>query len=208
MKYTTINVPNEISSAPTAISLPKDWTSGPNWNPQHPLWCPAQHVPDVLKNKGFSDNLVGVEIGVDRGATSEYLIKNLPNLKLYGVDPYVDYQDWWGWVAWSETAYMEMRNRLDPYGENFVLVRKTSDDAAASFEDESLDFVFVDGIHTYEQVMLDCQNYYSKVKKGGFFGGHDYTSVEGVGVAAREFAASVGGTIQNCNQDVWYWWKD
>jgi len=189
------------------LQLPKDWTSGSDWNPQHPLWCPAEHIPKVLQEHGLPENPIGLEIGVDRGATSEYLLKNIPNLKLYGVDPYVDYQDWWGWVAWSERSYVEMRNRLDQYGDKFSLVRKTSDDAAATFEDNSLDFVFIDGIHTYEQVTLDCQNYYSKAKSGAFFGGHDFTSVEGVGRAAREFAASVGKEIQNCNQDIWYFWK-
>lgn len=198
-----------ITEGESTISLPKDWTSGPDWNPQHPLWSPAEHIPMVLKEKGLPENPVGLEIGVDRGASSEYLMKNIPNLKLYGVDPYIDYQDWWGWVSWSERAYLEMRNRLDPYGERFTLIRKTSDDAAAFVKDDSLDFVFIDGIHTYEQVMLDCKNYYSKLKSGGFFGGHDYTSVEGVGVAAREFAASVGAKqILNCNQDIWYWWKE
>lgn len=191
-----------------AVTLPKDWTSGPNWNPQHPLWRPAEHIPKVLKEGGATGNLIGLEIGVDRGASSEYLLNSIPNLKLYGIDPYVDYQDWWGWVSWSETSYIEMRNRLDKFDERFVLVRKTSDNAAAQFEDESLDFVFIDGIHTYEQVTLDCKNYYSKVKKGGFFCGHDYTSVEGVGVAVREFAASLNKEVHTCNQDVWYWWKD
>lgn len=184
------------------------WESGPNWNPQHPDWCPAKDLPAILKSLNLSENPIGIEIGVDKGATSEYLIQNIPGLTLYGVDPYVDYQDWWGWVAWAEQAYQQMRTRLQPYENQFILHRMISDDAAKLFADETVDFVFVDGLHTYEQVTLDCQNYYSKVKKGGFFGGHDYTSVEGVGRAAREFAASIGKEIQNCDQDVWYWIKD
>jgi len=202
MKYTI------IEENPTNNQLPSDWTSGTNWNPQNPLWCHAQHVTEIFNMKNKNPSPVGLEIGIDRGATSEYLLKNIPNLKLYGVDPYVDYQDWWGFVSWSDKAYMEMRNRLDKYAENFVLIRKTSDDAAETFSEGSLDFVFVDGIHTYDQVLLDCKNYYSKVKSGGWFGGHDYSSVEGVGIAVREFAESVNAKVLNCNQDVWYWWKE
>jgi hypothetical protein len=183
------------------------WESGPNWNPQHPDWQPAKDLPAILKEWGLPENPVGIEIGVDKGATSEYLIQNIPGLTLHGIDPYVDYQDWWGWVAWAEQAYQQMSTRLQPYGNQFVLHREISDDAAKHFADESVDFVFVDGLHTYEQVTLDCQNYYSKVKPGGFFGGHDFTSVEGVGRAAREFAASIGKEIINCDQDVWYWRK-
>lgn len=185
------------------------WESGPNWNPQHPDWCPAKDLPGVFNSlQGVNhQNPIGVEIGVDRGATSEYLIKNIPGLTLYGIDPYVDYSDWWGDVTWSEQAYLEMRTRLDPYGKSFQLIRKPSDDAIVDLTNESLDFVFIDGIHTYEQVLKDCQNYYPKAKTGAWFGGHDYTSVEGVGVAAREFAASIGKEIINIDQDIWYWVK-
>jgi hypothetical protein len=179
------------------------------WDPSHPDWCPAKDLPSLLLARGIT-NPVGVEIGVDKGATSEYLIKSIPGSFLYGVDPYVDYQDWWGYVSWSDQAYSHMRQRLDQYRDNgqFKLYRVTSDDGANLFKDETLDFIFIDGLHTYEQVLLDCKHYYPKLKRGGLCSGHDYTSVDGVGKAAREYAASVGKEINNCLQDVWFWWKD
>lgn len=177
------------------------------WDPSHPDWCPAKDLPGLLLPKGIESH-VGVEIGVDRGATSEYLIKNIPSLFLYGVDPYVDYQDWWGYVSWSDQAHAAMRQRLDQYKSQFKLYRVTSDDGAALFKDESLDFIFIDGIHTYEQVLLDCKHYYPKLKKGGLCAGHDFSSVVGVGEAAKEFSASIGKELLFCDQDCWYWFKD
>jgi hypothetical protein len=84
----------------------------------------------------------------------------------------------------------------------------TSDDAVSKFEDESLDFIFVDGLHTYDQVLLDCRNYYPKLKKNGLFCGHDYGTIEEVRRAVDEFAKEVNKEIQFMRQDNWTWIKD
>jgi len=57
---------------------------------------------------------------------------------------------------------------------NISLVQKTSDDAVNDFKDESFDFIYIDGIHQYENVLRDIKNYLPKVKKGGVIGGHDF----------------------------------
>ena len=40
--------------------------------------------------------------------------------------------------------------------------------------DSSIDLLFVDGSHQYEQVKRDLENYWLKVKTGGILLGHDY----------------------------------
>jgi hypothetical protein len=40
---------------------------------------------------------------------------------------------------------------------------------------KEFDFVYIDGLHTYDGVKTDIQNYLPLVKKGGVIGGHDYT---------------------------------
>ena len=72
---------------------------------------------------------------------------------------------------------------------------------------DEYDFIFIDGLHSYEQVLKDCKNYYSKIKTGGIFSGHDYNTIEGVNRAVNEFAFSVGKTIKQTKNDVWYWIK-
>lgn len=71
----------------------------------------------------------------------------------------------------------------------FVDVRRMrSVDAAATYEDGSLDFVFIDAGHRYPDVQADLQSYFPKVKPGGWFAGHDYGSThEDVKPAVDDF---------------------
>jgi SAM-dependent methyltransferase len=47
-------------------------------------------------------------------------------------------------------------------------------DAATLVPDGWADFVFVDASHSYEAVKDDIAQWERKVKRGGWFGGHDY----------------------------------
>jgi predicted O-methyltransferase YrrM len=84
------------------------------------------------------------------------------------------------------------------------LIETTSDEAVSQFEDNSLDFVFVDGLHTYDQILKDCENYYPKLKTGGLLIGHDYTKILDVNKAANKFAGKIGLEIKTAKQDLWY----
>ena len=42
------------------------------------------------------------------------------------------------------------------------------------FNDDSLDFVFVDGDHSYEGCKADIEAWWPKLKKGGIMSGDDY----------------------------------
>lgn len=154
--------------------------------------------------------IVGLEIGVDVGDTADFMLSNLPNLKLFGIDPYEGYIDWNNNdLNINNRNFVKERaiNTLNQYGDRFSLIETTSDKAVGIFKDEELDYIFIDGLHTYEQVLMDCRNYYSKVKTGGVFAGHDYNVIEGVRKAVQEFAAEVGANILETETDVWYWIK-
>lgn len=63
---------------------------------------------------------------------------------------------------------------------------------ASHYQDESLDFVFVDTSHTYEDTRGIISMYLPKVKKGGVLAGHDYSSAyPGVVKAVGELLGSV-----------------
>jgi predicted O-methyltransferase YrrM len=57
--------------------------------------------------------------------------------------------------------------------DNVVIIREQSIDAYKHFEDESLDIVFLDGLHMYNYIAPDIIYFYPKVKKGGIIAGHD-----------------------------------
>jgi predicted O-methyltransferase YrrM len=156
----------------------------------------------------YNSSTKALEIGCDIGETSEFLLLQLPNLTLHAVDPYTDYVDWNGnMLNQRESMFNVVKQRFSSYGERFVLHRKTSDEAVNDFINDQFDLIFIDGIHTYEQVLLDCENYYSKLKEGGIFSGHDFNSVAGVGKAVKEFAAKHNKDVMLTESDVWYWVK-
>jgi hypothetical protein len=74
------------------------------------------------------------------------------------------------------------KSLLDTFVENIrknevddviIPIKCDSHRAAKIFEDNSLEFVFVDGCHDYDGVMKDLVNWWPKVKIGGMFCGHD-----------------------------------
>jgi predicted O-methyltransferase YrrM len=154
------------------------------------------------------DNPKILEIGCDIGDTTQFLLDSNPTASLTGVDPYVNYVDWNGNnLNEREVVYQRFAERLKGYSNRFSLLREYSDDAAKLVSDNSFDVIFIDGLHEYDQLTKDCANYYSKLKEGGVFAGHDYNAIPGVKQAADEFAAKCGKEILITECDVWYWIK-
>lgn len=117
----------------------------------------------------------GAEIGVAQGRYSELLCKKIPNLKLYCIDSWTVGKDARSKEIGAEVAmkrYAEAWGKLHPLG--CILIRKLSLDAVKEFEDESLDFVYIDACHEYDYVMQDIIEWTKKVRRGGIVAGHDY----------------------------------
>lgn len=168
-------------------------------------WLPGQDIPQLVQH---IKNPVGVEIGTAEGYTTTYLLDTIPDLSLIGIDPYIDYVDWDGnSINNSDIGYQQLLYKTEKYGLAYNHIRETSDNAAQHIEDSSLDFIFIDGLHTYDQVLKDCTNYYPKLKSGGLFIGHDYNTIADVNKAVNCFATQVNKPVATANQDLWYWVK-
>lgn len=117
----------------------------------------------------------GVEIGVREGEYSEELCKANPKLKLYGVDPYISHEGYRDHVKDEpfDSYYETAKKRLAPY-ENYEFVRKFSLDAVKDFADQSLDFVYIDGDHSFQSCTNDIAEWTKKIKYGGIISGHDF----------------------------------
>lgn len=129
------------------------------------------NLPELFKELGFQ---VGVEVGTEKGKYAEILCKGIPDLKLYCVDywnPYPGYRE-----NISKEKYQKFyeitQDRLKNY--DVELVRKFSMDAVRDFEDKSLDFVYIDGSHEFQQVVNDISEWIKKIRPGGIISGHDY----------------------------------
>lgn len=134
--------------------------------------CSRDDLPEFFVEMGFK---VGAEIGVDNGEFSEKIAKS--GLKLYSIDPWLYYKDYYhsrGQAIFDDT-YEITKKRLAPYP-NCTIVRKTSMEATLDFEDESLDFVYIDGNHEFKFVAEDLSEWTKKIRKGGVIAGHDYVA--------------------------------
>lgn len=120
----------------------------------------------------------GAEIGVRVGDYTETLCLNIPTLeKLYAVDP-------WEVVTEDPTSrtygeitqhryYEQAKERLNKYPQ-VEIVRKLSHEAVRDIPPDSLDFVYIDGAHTFDYVMLDLIEWTKRVRPGGIVSGDDY----------------------------------
>jgi predicted O-methyltransferase YrrM len=118
---------------------------------------------------------VGAEIGVCKGMYSKWLSVKIRGLKLFCVDPYKSYKEYSEYLDQNEmdSLYKQAQQRLAKF--NCEFVKKFSMDAVKDFNDNSLDFVYIDANHAFEFVVNDIAEWSKKVKPGGIVSGHDYS---------------------------------
>jgi GT2 family glycosyltransferase len=159
----------------------------------------------------LGNNLVGCELGVCKGFTLRYFLDLAPEIsKVYAVDSWTPYMDWWGPITqqmvdgWREYA---MR-LLGPYIDKIEILEMDSVKASTVIDDYSLDYIFIDGDHSYQAVCIDLSNYYNKVKPGGIFAGHDW-HLPDVKQAVNDFRNhfNITNQIHFTESNVWFWYK-
>ena len=113
--------------------------------------------------------------------------------KIYLIDPYESYDNYVKATSYKNLNFKKIQdeamNRLKNYQDKISWIKKYSSDAVKELP-ENLDFIYIDGNHTYQYVKEDLRNYYPKLKIGGIFAGHDITSIKtGVAKAFCEFVS-------------------
>jgi hypothetical protein len=82
----------------------------------------------------------------------------------------------------------ECVKNIVPVNSVVTLVNLPSIEAAKLYNDNSLDFIFLDGDHNYKGIKSDLIAWYPKLKSGGTFAGHDHEpAFPGVPLAVKEF---------------------
>jgi predicted O-methyltransferase YrrM len=117
----------------------------------------------------------GVEIGCWEGEFAEILCQANPQLHLTTVDVWALYARMCANPHPERFELAERRayGRLAAYP-HCTLAHDWSDNVASTVPDGSLDFVYIDGDHTYSGVRADLQLWTPKVRSGGIVSGHDY----------------------------------
>lgn len=132
-----------------------------------------QVIPGLLN---AIDAKKGVEIGVFKGEWSQYVLENWDGT-LYMIDPWrplgEEYDDASNHANHMD-AYERAMESIRGFEDRAFMLRGLSEQLVEIFEDESLDYVYIDGNHAYDYVVQDMKLWWPKLKKGGLFSGHDY----------------------------------
>lgn len=125
-----------------------------------------------------------VEVGVWFGRSIIYLGELIKqsgkDIRVYGVDPWVmkpKYKVHFnGVVPTGDEILQSCYNAIERAGllDIISLIRSPSFNASYRFNDKSLDFVFLDGDHSYDSVKKDILVWRPTIKDGGMLAGHDY----------------------------------
>ena len=125
----------------------------------------------IFAEEGFTK---GAEIGVEFGENASLMFHTIPGLSMILVDPWSDHPRSSYRYGLSMTVKMEQRTRRRLRHRDVTYHKMLSEQAAPLIEDDSLDFVYLDGDHRYDGVMLDIILWQRKVRSGGVIAGHDY----------------------------------
>lgn len=154
--------------------------------------------------------IIGAEVGVCLAASTELFMKNLPNIKkYYAIDSYPAYIDWNGASYSRERQDLMKKYAFDvllPYKQKIEFVYEDSSTFAKTLDDNSLDFIFIDGDHSYEGFMKDLNNYFNKVKKGGIVSGDDIC-LSNISKGLNDFLIGKQSQIKT-NNKMWYLIKE
>lgn len=175
-----------------------------NYNPKtHPYYGSVSQVLHLIDNQ---KDLVIAEIGVFRGESTLSLFNYCDIKKIYLIDPFnKEIADSFNPTDGTnrhinDSLFEETKSKLSKYLDKVVFLKETSDDAFNKINDGELDFLFIDGCHTYECVYKDLVNYYPKVKSGGIISGDDFSNkFQGFGIidAVNDVLPRIGYTEIN-----------
>jgi|APGre2960657404_1045060.scaffolds.fasta_scaffold01555_8 predicted O-methyltransferase YrrM len=131
-----------------------------------------------------------VEVGSWKGRSAAYMAVEIHNsnkkIKFDCIDT------WKGSVEHindifvkEDTLYSEFLKNIEPVKHIINPIRMLSLDACNLYADNSLDFVYIDASHEYEDIKNDILNWLPKVKNNGILAGHDF-SWDDVSKAVKE----------------------
>lgn len=141
--------------------------------------------------KEAQDGAVFVEVGAWKGRSAAFMCVEIINsgkkIEFHVVDHFLGSKE-----HATEPAvkggilFAEFNSNMRPVYGAYELHSYNSLTAAATFADASIDFVYIDASHEYEDVKRDIQGWLPKMKPGALLAGDDFESYKGVGQAVAE----------------------
>lgn len=154
-----------------------------------------------------------VEIGTWKGQSSAFLAVELINsgkkFKLDCIDNFTGSVIEPGQMLDKDNQEGRLldvfKNNMKPVEGYYTAIQGDSAETASLYEDESLDFVFIDASHDYESFKKDLFAWFPKVKIGGLIGGHDYANpYPGIVKAVQDHLVANGETVGVTPSTCWF----
>ena len=161
--------------------------------------------------KLYPDGSHFVEVGSWFGSSTVFMAVEIINS---GKNIMLDAVDTWesNWTpeislpsfieAKEYSAFDEFLKNIESVKHIVTPIRMESVKATTFYRDKSLEFVFIDSSHTYEDVSNDLKAWFPKVKHGGHIAGHDFPWPN-VKKATEEFFEDKGRFHTDPNQGIW-----
>jgi hypothetical protein len=140
---------------------------------------------DVVKSAGNDAHFV--EIGPFKGKSSSFMaveiINSGKNIKFDCVDNWKGNPEHHANGPWPDqdvingTVFEQFTKNMKPVEGNYTAISMDSVEAAKLYADQSLDFVFIDGNHSYESVKADIIAWTPKIKPGGILAGNEFRAL-------------------------------
>ena len=153
----------------------------------------------VMRDLDFKN---GIEIGVRWGNSTKLWCETIEGLHMLCIDPYAAYHTRTSQEKQDQVFAGATENLADF---NAILLRKSSRDPKVwqTIEDKSVDFINIDGDHTFDAAVEDIIHYVPKVREGGLVLIHDYCAFKHSGVMQAV------DSYTHCHRiDPWYVTKD
>lgn len=152
------------------------------------------------------DGAVFVELGVWRGKSAAFLgveiINSGKKIELCLVDHFKGSPELMNQPEIiNGTLLEETTARLEPIKDVIKIYPYPSVEAAKMFADESIDFIYIDGAHLYDDVKSDILAWSPKVKTGGIISGDDYAIRE-----HPDVKVVVDELFPTATKEGVYWW--
>ena len=98
----------------------------------------------------------------------------------------------------TDELYNKFLSNIEPVRHIVNPIKMKSVDAAKLYEDSSLDLVFIDAGHSFDDVVADIKAWLPKVRPYGFIAGHDYSWDDEVKRAVHSIFPTISMEVEGC----------